>query len=174
MATLSAPDIIVFHDIRSCFMCNGRIVSSALQNIKSDYGFEIVEIYKQALIDYYHKDLPLIPKHILIPYDLGEVKQELENFLFLQLQRKISIHFPKNGEKKRLCNLALQNAKEALRLTTNQEENILRDLKALLGLQNIPYRIEVFDTIKGFIKLCFCFKMTSNLNFKKSLVTLLT
>ncbi len=128
------------------FMRNGRIVSSALQNIKSDYGFEIVEIYKQALIDYYHKDLPLIPKHILIPYDLGEVKQELENFLFLQLQRKISIHFPKNGEKKRLCNLALQNAKEALRLTTNQEENILRDLKALLGLQNIPYRIEVFDT----------------------------
>lgn len=128
------------------FMRNGRIISSATQNIKSEFGFDIPSIYKQAIINHYSNTLPLIPKQILIPFDLGEISKELEFFLFEKLGKKVSIHFPKNGDKKRLCELAIQNGKEILRLEQNDEYEILNSLKTLFCLQEIPYRFEVFDT----------------------------
>lgn len=128
------------------FMRRGKIVSSATQMIKSEMGFDESEIYKQALINYYDNDLPLKPKQILIPFDLGETARELENFLQQKFHKKIPLHNPKSGEKKRLCELAIQNGKEVLRLQKNDEEEVLDALKSLFGLQNIPARFEVFDT----------------------------
>ncbi|MBD5164716.1 excinuclease ABC subunit UvrC [Helicobacter sp.] len=128
------------------FMRKGRIVSSATQMIKSEMGFDESEIYKQALINYYDSDLPLKPKQILIPFDLGEIARELENFLQQKFHKKIPLHNPKSGEKRRLCELAIQNGKEVLRLQKNDEEEVLEALKSLFNLQNIPLRFEVFDT----------------------------
>lgn len=128
------------------FMRNGKIASSATQIIKSGIGFDACEIYKQAVLNYYNNDLPLKPKQILIPLDLGEVAEELENFLQQRFHKKIPIHNPKSGEKKRLCELAIQNGKEVLRLQKNDEEEVLESLKSLFNLQNIPSRFEVFDT----------------------------
>lgn len=93
------------------FMRSGKIVSSATQIIKSEIGFEESAIYKQAVLNYYSKDLPLKPKQILIPFDLGEIAKELENFLRQNLGKKIPLYYPKSGEKKRLCELALQMVK---------------------------------------------------------------
>lgn len=128
------------------FMRNGKIASSATQTIKSGIGFDKCEIYKQAILNYYNNDLPLKPKQILIPFDLGEVAEELENFLQQKFHKKIPLHYPKGGEKKRLCELAIQNGKEVLRLQKNDEEEVLESLKSLFNLQNIPLRFEVFDT----------------------------
>ncbi|TLD85051.1 excinuclease ABC subunit UvrC [Helicobacter sp. MIT 11-5569] len=128
------------------FMRNGRIISSATQSIKSEMGFEKLEIYKQAIVNYYSNTLPLIPKQILIPFDLGDSTQELETFLYEKTGKKITIHYPKSGDKKRLCELALQNGREILRLEQNDEEEIFSSLKALFSLQSTPYRFEVFDT----------------------------
>ena len=52
----------------------------------------------------------------------------------------------KSGEKKRLCTLAIENAKEILRLEKSDNDEIAQALKALFNLQNTPYRFEVFDT----------------------------
>ncbi|MDE5591542.1 MAG: excinuclease ABC subunit UvrC, partial [Helicobacter sp.] len=128
------------------FMRKGRIISSSLQSFKSEYGLDSIAIYKQAIIDYYHRELPFVPKQILIPYDLGDSKQELEDFLSQRFGKKISISFPKSGEKKKLCSLALQNAKENLRLNHQGEDDILLAIKELFDLSCMPYRIEVFDT----------------------------
>lgn len=128
------------------FMRKGKIISSATQIIKSEMGFDENEIYKQAVLNYYSKDLPLKPKQILIPFDLGESAKELENFLQQKFQKKISLHNPKSGEKKRLCELALQNGKEILRLQKNEEEQISLEIQKLFNLQSIPYRLEIFDT----------------------------
>lgn len=128
------------------FMRKGKIISSATQVIKSEMGFDENEIYKQAVLNYYSKDLPLKPKQILIPFDLGESAKELENFLQQKFHKKIPLHNPKSGEKKRLCELALQNGKEILRLQKNEEEQIFFELQKLFNLQSIPYRLEVFDT----------------------------
>ncbi|WP_034550867.1 excinuclease ABC subunit UvrC [Helicobacter rodentium] len=128
------------------FMRKGKIISSATQIIKSEMGFDENEIYKQAVLNYYSKDLPLKPKQILIPFDLGESAKELENFLQQKFQKKIPLHNPKSGEKKRLCELALQNGKEILRLQKNEEEQISFEIQKLFNLQSIPYRLEIFDT----------------------------
>ncbi|MBX7490018.1 excinuclease ABC subunit UvrC [Helicobacter turcicus] len=128
------------------FIRNGKIISSATQNLKSELGFDIPSIYKQALINYYSNSLPLVPKQILLPFDLGENTQELESFLRKKIGKKIAIHFPKSGDKKRLCDLAIQNGKELLRLEHNDEEEIFSALRVLFDLQNIPHRFEVFDT----------------------------
>lgn len=128
------------------FMRSGKIVSSATQIIKSEIGFEESAIYKQAVLNYYSKDLPLKPKQILIPFDLGEITKELENFLRQNLGKKIPLYYPKSGEKKRLCELALQNGKEILRLQKDEEEEVLGEIKKLFCLQNVPFRFEVFDT----------------------------
>ena len=124
----------------------GRVVSSASNVIKSQYELNIEEIYTQSLINYYSGEILIKPKQILIPYDLKEKKDELEQFLYQKLHKKIPIHCPKSGDKKQLCNLALKNAKESLNLNLTASEEILLDIQKLFGLQNMPYRIEIFDT----------------------------
>lgn len=128
------------------FMRNGKIISSNSQSIKSENGFDKLEIYTQALINYYSNELPLKPKQILIPFDFSEKLEELESFIALKTGKKISIHYPKSGDKKKLCELALQNAKEILRLSVSKEDWILQEIKELFKLENKPYRIETFDT----------------------------
>lgn len=128
------------------FMRQGKIISSTTHTIKSEIGFDVLEIYKQAILNYYANPLPLVPKQILIPFDLGESTQELEQFLHDKMGKKITIHNPKSGEKKRLCTLAIENAKEILRLEKSDNDEIAQALKALFNLQNTPYRFEVFDT----------------------------
>lgn len=128
------------------FVRGGRVVSSASNVIKSQYELNIEEIYTQSLINYYSGEILIKPKQILIPYDLKEKKDELEQFLYQKLHKKIPIHCPKSGDKKQLCNLALKNAKESLKLNLTASEEILLDIQKLFGLQNMPYRIEIFDT----------------------------
>ncbi|OCR05270.1 excinuclease ABC subunit C [Helicobacter pullorum] len=128
------------------FVRGGRVVSSASNVIKSQYELNIEEIYMQSLINYYSGEILIKPKQILIPYDLKEKKDELEQFLYQKLHKKIPIHCPKSGDKKQLCNLALKNAKESLNLNLTASEEILLDIQKLFGLQNMPYRIEIFDT----------------------------
>ena len=128
------------------FVRGGRVVSSASNVIKSQYELNIEEIYTQSLINYYSGEILIKPKQILIPYDLKEKKDELEQFLYQKLHKKIPIHCPKSGDKKQLCNLALKNAKESLNLNLTASEEILLDIQKLFGLQNVPYRIEIFDT----------------------------
>ena len=128
------------------FVRGGRVVSSASNVIKSQYELNIEEIYTQSLINYYSGEILIKPKQILIPYDLKEIKDELEQFLYQKLHKKIPIHCPKSGDTKQLCNLALKNAKESLNLNLTASEEILLDIQKLFGLQNMPYRIEIFDT----------------------------
>lgn len=128
------------------FVRGGRVVSSASNVIKSQYELNIEEIYTQSLINYYSGEILIKPKQILIPYDLKEKKDELEQFLYQKLHKKIPIHCPKSGDKKQLCNLALKNAKESLNLNLTASEEIPLDIQKLFGLQNMPYRIEIFDT----------------------------
>lgn len=128
------------------FVRGGRVVSSASNVIKSQYELNIEEIYTQSLINYYSGEILIKPKQILIPYDLKEKKDELEQFLYQKLHKKIPIHCPKSGDKKQLCNLALKNAKESLNLNLTANEEILLDIQKFFGLQNMPYRIEIFDT----------------------------
>lgn len=132
------------------FMRDGKIVSSSFEHIKSEYAFDENSIYQQAIINHYKEEVPLPPDQILLPSINSEDEiRELEDFLQHHCKKKIQILTPQKGEKKNLIDLAFKNANEILRLQSSRsyaEDTLLSELKELLNLNEIPFRIEVFDT----------------------------
>lgn len=135
------------------FMRNGKIISSANSRILSDYAFSLNELYSHSIINFYKdKQSRQEPDCVLVGDDLSaETSSDLAEFLKNEFGKKIEILHPKSGDKKRICELAQKNGEEILRLLNkdsqkSQKERTLRECKELFGLENTPFRIEVFDT----------------------------
>ncbi len=95
-----------------------------------------------------HSDFP---KEILVPVDF-ENKDILKEVLFYKNGYKVDIRIPKRGIKRRLCELATDNARHALedRLTTTRQfhdraDEVLYDLSDKLQLKVVPRFIACFD-----------------------------
>ncbi len=127
------------------FIREGKVTSSSHTIFKSSTGFDKDELYKRVLLNYYQKELPYKIKEILIYENFSEVAV-LEEMLKKKFNNSCSIKIPQIGEKKRLVNLALDNANEILRLEVQKSsKNIYEELKELLNLQNVPFVIEAYD-----------------------------
>jgi excinuclease ABC subunit C len=127
------------------FIRNGKLISTTHNFIQMTEISEISDVYKTAIINHYNHDILTIPDEILVVEEI-DFKVELENFIFEQVGKKISISIPKIGKKKQLCELAIKNANELLKLDNKNEENKKYiNIKELLELYNIPYRFECFD-----------------------------
>lgn len=128
------------------FMREGKVISSSSKIIKFDEkrGFDIDEAYKRAILNFYTSQTPLTSKKILVAKEFDQ-KDELESLLKNRFNQNISIIYPKRGEKKKLIDLALLNAKEILKNEKNSDNDILEKIKTLLDLKETPYRIEIFD-----------------------------
>lgn len=124
------------------FMRDGKITSSDYYFINhNDNDINLSYLYSQALINHYKNNIALNLDSILLPIDL-ESKDEILSFI--QSDKKISITKPKNKAQQSLIDLALNNAKNIIE--SNSNDKLLESIQTLLRLQNIPYRIEVFDT----------------------------
>ena len=132
------------------FIRDGKLASSSHDFVKLDFYEEnatvdLEEAYKRAIINYYNHEIPLLPKEVLIAFELEE-KEELENFLHDKFHKKIPIVFPKVGKKKDLIDIAFNNCEELLRLENSKNNTTLYDeLQKLFTLQRVPKRIECFD-----------------------------
>jgi excinuclease ABC subunit C len=125
------------------FVRAGKVVSSTHNIIKSQTQIDKDETYKRAILEFYNTETPFTSSKILIGEDFEE-RSEVAKFLSEKFNRKISIITPTTKERKNLINLAKINALEIMK--NQKEENILLEIKKLFNLQNIPYKIEVFDT----------------------------
>jgi len=125
------------------FMREGKIVSSSHNFFKNVEYFDINEAYKQALISHYKLMLTPDSKHILVAQDF-EDKSSTKEAISNILGRSIKIETPKKGKKAKLIELALKNANELLK-RNDKKDNLLFELKELLNLSAIPYKIEIFD-----------------------------
>ncbi|MBT3704857.1 excinuclease ABC subunit UvrC [Candidatus Peregrinibacteria bacterium] len=108
------------------------------------------EIFSSFLLQYYEKTTN-IPKEVLIPVELEDAST-LGKFISDQKGSKVTILNPKRGEKNKLLNLSLKNAKifADRNKTSWQEEGAdkqktLKELKKLLKLKEKPQRIECYD-----------------------------
>ncbi len=127
------------------FIRDGKVTSSSHTIFKSSTGFDKSELYKRLLLGYYQKELPYRIKEVLV-YEPFEEQALIEDLLQKKFQIKTKLKIPQKGEKRRLTELAYNNAAEILRLEMQKHPLTLHEaLKELLGLQNIPYNIEVFD-----------------------------
>jgi len=131
--------------IMRLFIREGKVVSSIHNIVRNSNGYDMGELYKRALIQFYNVSTKLITTQIITAHDFVE-KDDVTSVLEEQYGKKITIKTPKIGEKLKLTNIALENAKELLSAYLNKnKENLSQEMKELFDLKKLPLRIEIFD-----------------------------
>ena len=151
LASKENYDIFVVHNSKSravavrMFMRDGRIISSSHDFIQLHEGYDEDEFYQRVLLDFYAHEKPPIVAPILVmkKFEDLDIIQEHLTQLF---EQKAQILVPQRGDKKKIIELALLNAKELLKKDLKGENlELYRDIQELFSLQRVPSRIEVFD-----------------------------
>ena len=101
-----------------------------------------------AAIQQYYAQGRYVPREVLVPQPLADCDL-LEEWLSARRGSGVRIRVPQRGEKVRLLDLVVRNAKLAFdlewRQPRKQSQEILRTLRDLLELDVEPRRIECFD-----------------------------
>jgi excinuclease ABC subunit C len=125
------------------YVRNGALVGSrkfSLDNVGSGSG-EVIE----AFLTQYYAAQPLVPGEILISGNL-EDKSTVEEWFHGLTGRKIRVHRPLRGDKRRLVNMAVENAGRRPAGTSEQDRNRLMEMvMSALSLQAPPRSIEGID-----------------------------
>ncbi|WP_345985060.1 excinuclease ABC subunit UvrC [Sulfurimonas sp. HSL-1656] len=127
------------------FMRRGKIVSSAFDTIRTGALFDPGELYERTLLEFYVHDQPPIVAPILVADDF-ETRDWVASALSKHLGRKVEIHAPQRGEKRKVIDTARLNAEELLKKQRHTgAEATAEAVQALCGLSAFPERVEVFD-----------------------------
>lgn len=127
---------------------DGRIISLG-SYFFPDRGESIEELYRSFILQYYSKGHSAPPEILLSAYP--EDYEGLSDWLNEGAERKVKIHKPQRGLKKRWLEMSERNARESLIRHTligggqADLERTLDDLANRLGLSIYPRRIEAFD-----------------------------
>jgi excinuclease ABC subunit C len=128
----------------------GRMVDRYSFHLENAAGEELGEVLEQFCLEYYG-GAPSIPPQILVPRGAGDMSA-LEAFLSERRGSRVEVRAPERGEKRRLQELAQQNAQLALDSETYVSETkrarrleALEELREALNLESLPIRIECFD-----------------------------
>lgn len=124
------------------FMKKGKVTDSEGIFLKEDEKIQDAEILQSFLIKFYRKERQ-IPDKILLPFEPTE-RDQILNLLSNKKRRKCEISIPLKGKNKRLIDLATRNAEIFLQ-KKHEEFSPLLEIKKILGLENLPIRIEGFD-----------------------------
>jgi excinuclease ABC subunit C len=129
---------------------DGRMVDRYSFHLENAAGEDISEVLEQFCLEYYGS-APSIPPQILVPHGVGD-PSALEGFLSERRGSRVEVRIPERGEKRRLQELAQQNATLALESETFVAETkrarrveALEELREALNLESLPIRIECFD-----------------------------
>ena len=102
-----------------------------------------------ALIASYYDSKGSVPREVMLDFDISDDDLSLlSEYLSLDSKYKVNVRIPERGEGRALCDMALENAKEAAkqsRLEGEREDKNVRRLAELLGLREMPHRIEAYD-----------------------------
>jgi len=122
-------------------------LEDSVENVE---GQDTARILEAFLLEYYGA-APSIPPQIVVPRGAGDVSA-LEEFLGERRGSRVEVRTAERGEKRRLQELAEQNARLALDSEAAQTEQkrlrrveALEELREALNLESLPIRIECFD-----------------------------
>ena len=114
-------------------------------------GGQDLDALLEAFCLEYYGSAPSIPPLIVVPPDAGSLAA-LEEFLSDLRGTKVEVRPARRGEKRRLQELAQQNAELALESDSMRSERTrlrrieaLEELRERLNLESLPIRIECFD-----------------------------
>jgi len=128
----------------------GRMVDRYSFHLENAAGDDVAEVLEQFCLEYYGS-APSIPPQILVPRAVDDL-DALAGFLSDLRGARVEVRSPERGEKRRLQELAQQNAELALQSQTFVAETkrlrrveALEELREALNLESLPVRIECFD-----------------------------
>ncbi len=102
-----------------------------------------------SLIADYYDTTGNIPREIMLDFPLTDEDTELlSEYLSIGTKYKVSVRIPERGDGRALCDLALENARESARqyrLEGERDDKNLKRFAELLGLSELPTRIEAYD-----------------------------
>src|SRR5262245_27966113 len=129
---------------------DGRMVDRYSFHLENAAGEDPGEVLEQFCLEYLGT-APSVPPQVLVPRAVGETTA-LETFLSELRGSRVEVRAPERGEKRRLQDLAQQNAELALSSETFVAETkrlrrveALEELREVLNLEALPIRIECFD-----------------------------
>jgi excinuclease ABC subunit C len=134
----------------------GRLVDRHTFYLENAAGKDERALLEAFCVEYYGS-APSVPPLIIVPGGSGALTG-LAEFLSDLRGSKVEVRAPQRGEKRRLADLARQNAELALAGDTAQKERkrlrrieALEELRETLNLESLPIRIECYDisTIQG-------------------------
>src|SRR4029078_10943117 len=110
----------------------GRMVDRYSFHLENAAGEELDEVLEQFCLEYYGS-APSIPPQILVPKGSGGTRAP-EEFLSERRGSRVEVRVPERGEKRRLQELAQQNAQLALESETFvAETKCARRIEGLAG-----------------------------------------
>ena len=129
---------------------DGRLVDRYGFHLENVDGRDTGTVLEAFCLEYYGS-APSIPPQIVVPPDSGDTAA-LEQFLSDRRGARVEVRTPARGEKRRLQELADQNAKFALDsdLLRSEQRRLrrveaLEELREALNLESLPLRIECYD-----------------------------
>jgi excinuclease ABC subunit C len=129
---------------------DGRLIDRYGFHLENVEGQDTATLLEAFVIEYYGS-APSVPPQIVVPPDSGDTSV-LEEFLSERRGSRVEVRTPARGEKRRLQELATQNARLALESEVLQVERkrarrveALEELREALNLESLPLRIECYD-----------------------------
>ena len=129
---------------------DGRMIDRYAFHLENVGGQDLTTILEAFCLEYYGS-APSVPPQILVPRDSGDLAA-LAEFLSERRGSRVEVRAAERGEKRRLSDLAAQNARLALDSETAASElrrlrrvEALEELREALNLESLPIRIECFD-----------------------------
>jgi excinuclease ABC subunit C len=129
---------------------DGRLVDRYGFHLENVEGRDTSTVLEAFCLEYYGS-APSVPPQLVVPPDAGDTAA-LEQFLSDRRGARVEVRAPARGEKRRLQELADQNARFALESDLLQSEQrrlrrveALEELREALNLESLPLRIECYD-----------------------------
>ncbi|HEU5264873.1 MAG TPA: excinuclease ABC subunit UvrC, partial [Gaiellaceae bacterium] len=129
---------------------DGKMIDRYAFHLENVAGEDVQTVLEAFVIEYYGS-LPSTPPEVLVPGDIADTSAIAE-FLTARRGSRVDVRAPKRGEKRRLVELAVENARLALEADTARREETTRrrvaaleELREVLNLESLPLRIECFD-----------------------------
>ncbi len=129
---------------------DGRIVDRYAFHLENVGGQDEATILEAFCLEHYGA-LPTVPPEVLVSHDVGDTGA-LAAYLSSLRGAPATVRVPRRGEKRRLAELAAENARLALEHDASAAEarrrrrvEALETLREALNLESLPVRIECFD-----------------------------
>ena len=129
---------------------DGKLIDRYAFHLENVEGQDPETLLESFCLEYYGS-APSIPPQLVVPPGLTDL-EPLERFLSDLRGARVEIRSPVRGEKRRLAELAAENAQLALAHDLSEAEQrrlrrveALEQLREALNLESLPLRIECFD-----------------------------